>query len=264
MYGPHVVHASAGESVFEALPCSGELAPDSAWSTWSTTGNLDLGTYERSVWTNGSEAPSAPDPLRTGSYIDGPPATTASLPSPSGTLQLMNISPGSHSADEIDAMAVLLRGLSNHFTTGHPTLSPRATQVPRVSILGPTSGKVLSATEYIQLHWDVAFERFDAQPYEPTYPAGFAEPESDLAYAAYFSLDDGITWYDALTGIAADPTKRPETANLLYDSAAGPETQYLLFQTFGITQGDVLLRVVGYHTDRMSHTTHHQIEISLR
>ncbi len=135
--------------------------------------------------------------------------------------------------------------------------------MPRLQIRDPLPHSKVNGSAGV-LTWKTSFERFDGKPYAPDFPSDFDEPETDLVYAVYFSLDEGKTWYSAIDGELADPGKRPEASGLLWDTMSGDESFAVNFGEHQIPNGDILLRVVCHDNTRILHSSHHQVRVTVQ
>lgn len=177
------------------------------------------------------------------------------------TLGLTPIDAAQQSA--LVATSVLMT-LQTYYRAGEASVTARIVQVPRTEILAPAEGTAVTNPGSLSLRWQVAFERFDGQPYTPAYPAGFSEPEVDLRYVWMYSRDDGQTWRYAANDAIGDAEQRPADPSLyLLDVGAGAESFLLFTPVATFPAADYLFRVTTYHSQRGPHTSRHQVRVRI-
>ncbi|MEZ5989409.1 MAG: hypothetical protein R3F30_09855 [Planctomycetota bacterium] len=163
--------------------------------------------------------------------------------------------------DMIAKFAVLAL-LHSYFEVGTSGLPSRMLMPPRVEIESPTIITELINPSTVDVKYDIEWKRWDGQAYTGTTSVGFAEDESQIYYAMYYSKDMGRTWLyvqdDSLALIGRPPTnayyKIPD-----WNTGAG-ETFSLATPAAKFPRGTYLIRIEAYREGQVLHYSHHTVQ----
>ncbi len=155
--------------------------------------------------------------------------------------------------------------IHSYFAAGAPGLPNRVHQLPRLQIRNPTLITELEDPVAIPVQWSTEWKRWDGLPYTSTFPANFAENESDLVYVLSYSKDGGRTWLNMMddqpselgvmpwiNGVGPDPSRTLNDSN-----SGGDEVWMWNTPVSKFPQGSYLIRIEGYRASESLHYSQH-------
>lgn len=156
----------------------------------------------------------------------------------------------------------LLSMFQSYFELGDTTLSFRIKQPPRVEITSPTEITEIVDPASIDVQIETEWLRWDRLPYTTNTPAGFAENETEIDYAIYYSPDNGVNWRHVQDDSPAVIGERPSNAAyIVADSGIGAEVYTWPTPSGSFPEGSYLIRVEAYRTGMALHYSVHQVRI---
>lgn len=132
----------------------------------------------------------------------------------------------------------------------------RVPQLPRITISSPSEDEELIDPTTIHVKWDVAWRRWDGQPYTAHYKDEFVE-NTPLTFGVKFSTDGGVHWKLARNGLEVPAGERPPL-----DELVGPGG--FKWDVSEMPPGDFLIRVEAYRASIPLHYSYHQVRQNIR
>lgn len=145
---------------------------------------------------------------------------------------------------------------------GSTTNTLRIPQLPRVEIESPTDITELDDPADISVQYDVAWTRWDGQPYSAT--GTFAEDEAELEYVLMYSNDNGTSWFFVQDDSPAVCGVRPSAAYVVPDAGAGVENYTWSVPAAQFPEGSYLLRIDCYRQGAQVHYAFHQNKVFIQ
>lgn len=159
----------------------------------------------------------------------------------------------------------LLAGLRAVHTAGLPGLPGRLTEVPQLSLIEPPASFTAYDPTALTLRWQLAFTRYDGEPYTAAHDPSFRESERNLVYRVLYSADAGNSWSSVLTGQPTAPGVFPADLNdSIADAGEGNETFVVATPAETFPMGEYRFRVECHDLDRHSHCSSHQVRVVIR
>ncbi|MGA0867605.1 MAG: type II secretion system protein [Planctomycetota bacterium] len=153
----------------------------------------------------------------------------------------------------------LLSMFQSYFELGDPNLAFRIEQPPRVEIMAPTEISEIVDPAQIEVQFETDWLRWDRLAYTAGTSANFAEDESRLEYAIYYSPDNGITWRHAQDDSPAVIGQLPsDPQHVVADQGTGAEVYSWATPSGQFPEGSYLVRVEAYRRGRSMHYSVHQ------
>lgn len=147
---------------------------------------------------------------------------------------------------------------------GEPAVIDRAVQVPRVEVVEPPKGAVLSKPTSMKLTWSVNFRRFDGELPTAGYPTTFTENEAQLRYVVLYSCDGGETWRNVVDHDIVEPGQWPTPGGSSFsDAGDGNESITVSLAPEKFPAGEVLFRVEAHRVAQQPHYGHHTVMVTV-
>lgn len=129
----------------------------------------------------------------------------------------------------------------------------RVRELPRVEITYPDDSVDINDPSTLDVKWKSTWQRWDATPYTPSYPANYSE-DTALHYVVLYSRDNGKSWRYAKNEAAATPGVRPADATLLQTGT----TYTWSVPASSFPKGNYVIRVEAYRDTLPLHYAFHQ------
>lgn len=128
----------------------------------------------------------------------------------------------------------------------------RVRELPRVEITYPDDSVDINDPTTMDVKWKSTWQRWDAIPYTPAYPANFSE-DTTIHFALLYSRDNGKTWRYMQNETAATPGVRPPASLLLTGT-----TYNWSVPASSFPKGNYVIRVEAYRDTIPLHYAFHQ------
>ena len=132
----------------------------------------------------------------------------------------------------------------------------RVSQLPRIEITSPSEDEELIDPTKITVRWNVAWKRWDGEPYTPYYGKDFTE-NTPLGFSVKFSTDGGLHWKLARTGAEVGAGIRPSASELV----GGESWEWNVEE---MPPGDFIVRIEAYRANIPLHYSYHQVRQNIR